>query len=266
MGGPGGPFRSRRLAAKTLVLISSGALIAATPGPSVSLDTLLAPPPTGYAADVEANGTPLGPFSATEYAGFVQADNTQAAASALSRDGFVAGYAGSWTEQTSGRGLVELVVAFSGGAGARSWLGTAQAAARASDYYKGAIPVAGVGPYYGVRYANPTVPSYADVVSFVKGNDFFTVGFVSSTDDLGAAAATQAKKQFDAAPPDSIPPAQWPENLSLLAGGIDSVKVVLLAAVGIVVVGFAVSLALFLYVRRTGGKLSLDGESRPPDG
>jgi len=274
MGGRGGLYRkgsSRRLA-DAFALISSAALIAAAPSPSVSLDSVLAPPPTAsYSPDTEGNGTPVGAFVTTEYASYVSAGGASSLATALTRDGFVAGYGASWTEQTNGRALVELVVAFSGGKGARTWLATAQAAARSSDYFQRAIAVFGIGPNYGVHYADPGGPSYADVVSFVKGNDFFTVGFISSADDLGRAAAEQAKKQFDAAPEGSIPPSQWPENRRLLAGGIDAVKIAALIVVGVVFFGFLVSFALFLYVRReasrsANGKLTLDGESQPPDG
>jgi hypothetical protein len=269
MGGRGGRFR--RLA-DALGLISSAALIAAAPSPSVSLDTVLAPPPSPtYAPDTEGNGTPVGAFDATEYANYVSGGSDSNLARTLAQDGFVAGYGASWTEQTNGRALVELVAAFSGGNGAHSWLATAQTAARSSDFYKRSIAVVGIGPYYGVHYADPSGPSYADVVSFVKGNDFFTVGFISSADDLGTAAAIQAKKQFDSAPADSIPPSQWPENLRLLAGWIGAVKIAALISGGVVLLGFLVSFALFFYVRReasrsANGKLSLDGESRPPDG
>jgi len=271
MGGRGGLFSRRRLA-DGLTLISSAALIAAAPSPSVSLDRVLAPPPTAsYASNTEANGTPVGAFDAAEYASYVSPGSDPNLATALTQDGFVAGYGASWTEQADGRALVELVAAFSGGHGARSWLATALAAARSSDYYRRSIAVAGIGPYYGVHYANPNGPSYADVVSFVKGNDFFTVAFISSADDLGTAAAVQARKQFDSAPADSIPPSQWPENVRLLAGGIGALKLAALIAVGVVVLGFVISFALFFYVRReasrsANSKLSLDGESQPPDG
>jgi len=274
MGGRGGLFLrgSSRRPADALALISSAALIGAAPSPSVSLDTVLAPPPTAnYAPDKEGNGTPVGAFDATAYASYVSGGSDSNLASTLTMDGFVAGYGASWTEQTNGRALVELVAAFSGGHGARSWLATAQAAARSSDYYGRSIVVAGIGPYYGVHYANPSGPSYADVVSFVKGNDFFTVGFISGADDLGRAAAVQAKRQFDSAPADSIPASQWPENVRLLVGGIGALKIGSILAVGVVVLGFLISLALFFYVRReatssANGKLSLDGESQPPDG
>ena len=277
MGGRGGLSRkgSRRLA-DALGLISTAALIAAAPtppvSPSVNLDRVLAPPPTvDYAPDAEGNGTPIGAFDAIVYASQVSAGSDPSLATTLTRDGFVAGYGAGWTEQTNGRALVELVVAFSGGNGARSWLATAQAAARSSDYYTRSIVVPGVGLYYGVHYSNPSGPAYADVVSFVKGNDFFTVGFISSADDLGTAAALQARKQFDAAPADSIPPSQWPENVHLLAGGIGALKIAVLVATGVVVLGFMISLGTFFYVRKeasrsANGKLSLDGESQPPDG
>ena len=273
MGGLGGLFRrgSRRLA-DALGLISGAALIAATPSPLVSLEGVLAPPPSpNYALDTPGSGVPVGAFDVMEYAGYASAGDESNLVPTLTQDGYLTGYGAGWREQEGGRALVELVVAFSGENGARRWLATAQAAARSSDSYRRSIVVAGIGPYYGVHYANPSGPSYADAVSFVKGNDFFTVEFISSADDLGRAAAVQARRQFDSAPADSIPPSQWPENLHLLAGGIGALKTAALVAGGVLVFILLVSFVAFFYVRKeasssANGKLSLDGESHPPDG
>jgi len=95
MGGRGGPFRrdsSRRLA-DALGLISSAALTAAAPSPAVSLDAVLAPPPTpDYARDTQGNGTPVGAFDAAEYASYVSGGSDSNLTTTLTRDGFVAGY------------------------------------------------------------------------------------------------------------------------------------------------------------------------------
>jgi len=283
MGGHGAqspaPRRRNRRLPDSIPALIGATLISLVPlaasagsGLSISLASVLAPPPASdYAADTEVAGAPLGSFDAAAYAGSLRPSDGSGTVSTLTRDGFVAGYGGGWTQESTGRGLQELVVAFSGGSGARSWLATAETAARSSDLYQGTIPVAGVGPYYGIHYADPAGPVYADVVSFVKGNDFFTVGFVSSTDDLAGVAAAQARKQFASAPPDSIPPAQWPENLRLLAGGVDALKVAALAAIAVTLIGFLASFALLIYVRRraTGeadGKLIWDGKAPPRDG
>lgn len=268
MGGRGGLCRKLHSRLPDAIALVATSAILAAPTPVVSLDTILAPPPTAsFVPDTESSGTPVGHFDAAEYAGFVSGGGDSALTATLGRDGFAGGFGASWTEQTTRRGLVELVVAFAGGQGARSWLGTAEAQARASNFYVGPVLVAGIRPYFGVHYADPSGPSFADVVSFVKGNNFFTVGFTSNADDLGDAAATQAKAQFDFAPADSIPPAQWPENKQLLAGGIGALKVAGVAALVIVGLGLLVSMGLFFYVRKTAdAKLSLDGEGQPPDG
>ena len=232
---------------------------------------MLAPPPGGgYVADTSSNGSPIGEFDAAAYASYVAAGDSTLPDS-LSQDGFAGGFGASWLEQTSGRALVELVVAFGGGAGARRWLGTAQGIARASDQYRRPIVVFGIGPYFGAHNTNPDGPSYSDVVSFVKGNDFFTVGFTSGADDLGLLAAMQAKRQSDFAPNDSIPPSQWPENLSRLSGGIDALKAAVIVAAGIVLLALLFSAAVFFYVRggesgTADAKISVDGKSQPPDG
>ena len=51
-----------------------------------------------------------------------------------------------------------------------------------------------------------------DYFIFVKGNDLFGVGFTSRNDDVLSLARAQAKRQYDAAPPFTIPPKDWPEN------------------------------------------------------
>lgn len=273
MVGTGGPCRKRssRRPADLFALLATAALFAA-PTPVVSLDSLIAPPPTSYVPHTETNGIPVGAFDAGAYARYLSAGDGSSTASSLTRDGFAGGFGASWTEQTTGRGLEELVVAFAGARGARSWLLTAEAAARASAYFVRRILVAGIGrSYYGLHYADPTGPSYADVVSFVKGNNFFMVGFSSSADDLGDLVVARAKAQFDYAAADSIPPALWPENLVLLNGGVAALRAAAVAAVTVVVVGFLLSFGLFFYVRRgtskpADAKLSLDENGPPPDG
>src|SRR3989449_6893337 len=97
----------------------------------------------------------------------------------------------------------------------------------------------GNGTASGVPFADPTPPAYADVAYFVKGNDYFIIGLVSGADDLGDSAPSQTRRQYDTAPPYTIPPSQWPESArSILA---DPLKLVAPAAY---VLGAAVSVAV----------------------
>jgi hypothetical protein len=188
-------------------------VIAATPSPSPALESLLAAPPPGYVEDTESTGTPIGRFDAGAYAQYLGYDDPNATLMLLVQDGFVGGYGKSWTDQATGHGLAEIVVAFGGGAGARRWLATTASEARRNQYYRGDVAVAGIDPYAGVRYVDPQTTSQADVVMFVKGNDYFLVGFLSDGPDLSGAAAAQSKAQYDFAAAESIARSKWPENV-----------------------------------------------------
>lgn len=210
----------------------------AAPSPTPSLDGLLASPPSAdFVADTESSGTPIGRFDMGAYVEFLGPDNPTDALQALRDDGFVTGYGKSWTSQSIDGGMVELVIAFAGARGAQRWLKTAGVYARTSDFYAGQISVDGIGEYYGVKYANPPSQSFAQVVSFIKGNDYFLVGFVSSADDLDDSAATQGRRQYGFAPAESIRPADWPENASHLPFGLSADRL----AVAALVAGLAVA-------------------------
>ena len=211
MAAPG--VRSRHLPRRKLAFLALAlSVTAATPAPSPSLDTLLAPPPAGYVEDTESTGQPIGAFDARSYATYLGSDDPSPRLTELARDGFVKGYGKSWSDQGTSRGLAEFVVAFSGGAGARRWLASTEVADKRDDLYKGPIAVSGLGTGFGVRYVDDANHGEADVVSFVKGNDYFLVGFVSAGEDLSEPAIVQARTQFAFAPVESIPSAQWPEN------------------------------------------------------
>lgn len=186
------------------------ALADATPSPS--LDRLLAAPPaTDYAQ--EAQGSSLeGDFDVTGYVSFLTTNDTNNTKKTLLDDGFLHGFGRTWIEEASNHLLLEAAIAFKGSAGAKKWLSSAKTSDESDRYYKGPIAVEGIDSYYGVHFADPTAPAYADVVSFVKGNDYFIVGFVSAANDLGDTASKQSEKQYVAAPAYTIPPSQWPER------------------------------------------------------
>ena len=213
---PTAAFRPRLISWTCAAAIVAAALAPvaayAQSSPSPTLDSVLAAPPaTDYAQ--EAQGSSLeGDFDVGGYVDFLTTNDSTNTRSTLLGDGFVHGFGRTWVQQASNHLLLEVAIAFKGSAGAKKWLTSARSSDESDRFYKGSITVSGIDAYYGVHFADPTAPAYADVVSFVKGNDYFIIGFVSSADDLGDTASTQSRKQYDAAPAYTIPPSQWPET------------------------------------------------------
>ena len=183
---------------------------AAAPNPHPQLGEILAEPPDDGYVEVQSHtpGILEGPFDAGEYAsiGAAEYGNTL---QALRNDGFIAGYGRAWVLQSPQRVLVEIVVAFTGGRGARLWLQQSQVADLADPTFQHSITVDGIETYYGARMSD-SMSYFADAFLFVKGNDGFLVSTISSLDDLGDSAAAQARLQYLHAPEYTIPPSGWP--------------------------------------------------------
>lgn len=195
------------LVAATLLPVTT-AEAAPTPNPHLS-QILAEPPATGYAELAShVPGVLEGAFNAGDYASIAgfSADST---IRTLQKDGFVAGYGRAWVQQSPRRLLVEIVVAFTGAAGAQSWLHQSEQADLADPTFQHRISVDGIKVYYGARMSD-SASYFADNFVFVKGNDGFLVSTMSSADDLGDSAATQAQAQYRHAPEYTIPPAGWP--------------------------------------------------------
>jgi hypothetical protein len=241
MAAPGAPYRRLFRLSSLGLLAVVGLTTAASRGPTPHLESQLTAPPSGYVEDTESTGTPIGEFDANAYITYLGPDDPEATTTTLQRAGFVVGYGKSWTQPSTGRGLVEMAVAFSGGQGARRWLVASEVGTRSDPYNKGDITVSGIGPYVGVRYVDPKSSTEADVVQFVKGNDYFLVGFVTDGVDLSGAAAAQSKLQYDFAAAESIPRADWSET----ARPAQLPPLWALALVGmLVLVGIALSVAM----------------------
>ena len=239
----------RGIALAAVTAVSLAPVAAVTPSPSPSLGTLLAAPPaSNYVVDTQAFMRVEGAFDVAEYVNFLAPSNPSDMETTLKHDGFVSGFGRSWAQQGTTHLLLEIVVAFRGATGAKSWLAASEGADSSNQYFKGAIVVSGVDPSYGGHFADPATPAYADIIAFVKGNDYFLVGILSGSDDLGDSASNQTRKQYEFAPPSTIPPAQWPENASTtktqdrfayLLGGLtaDVLILALLAGIVLLVVG-----------------------------
>jgi hypothetical protein len=227
------------LAGAALALLPLG-VAAATPSPT--LDTVLAAPPSGFVELTTA--TFHGSFNAHDYATVSDPTKASAIEATMTHDGFVAGYGKTWVQQAAGHALLEAVIAFNGGTGARSWLTQAEAGDKSDPSYTHADSMTGIDPYYGGHFKYATSNTVGDFFSFVKGNDVFLLGFVSQKDDVLNMAVAQAKSQFDAAPSETIPPAQWPENVS---HGSTNVALFIVPLIVIVVL---IALAAVVVMRR----------------
>jgi hypothetical protein len=159
----------------------------------------------------------------------------------LERDGFVDGYARTWTQKAARHVLIEYVMAFGGSDGAKRWLKSAEVADKADPNYLHALTLTGIDTYYGAHFFYASSKAYGDGFAFVKGNDFFTLIFVSAADDLGTAAADQAKLQFTSAPAFTIQPAQQTpaESAAFDAGKLFGDAVFVALIIGVILFAFA---------------------------
>jgi hypothetical protein len=230
-----------------LVTQSASALAASSPSPP--LDGLLVlPPGAGFVEDKGTPGFFEGPFDAAKYAQITSNDTNQSK-QALDQDGFLSGFGRTWVASKVGHIYIEAVMAFSGSKGAKTWLRESEAADKKVSTYQKALTIAGIDSYYGARLVDTAQKIYADAFVFVKGNDAFLVSYVSTKNDLAVAAATQTKRQFDAAPPYTIPPAEWPETkASSSVAGV--VKIIGAFVAGIVLIGVVVAALLIVRSRR----------------
>jgi hypothetical protein len=187
------------------------AVVTASPAPSPGLDTILAAPPTADYQEIDPStpGILEGPFDANGYASIGGGGDTTKTVKTLGDDGFIAGFGRAWAQQSTHRVLVEIVVAFSGGKGATTWLGQSEQADLADPTYQHAISVDGIDSYYGARLSD-SAHYFADAFVFVKGNDGFLVSTISDSDTLGDSAAAQTRVQYLRAPAYTIPPSGWP--------------------------------------------------------
>jgi hypothetical protein len=198
--------------AAVVLLQSATALAAPTPSPALA-GLLVKPPGTGYKEEPKATASIVeGPFDAAKYAAVTAAPDAALTAQALVRDGFLAGYGRTWYSTGHAHVYFEAVMAFTGAKGATTWLRQSETADKADVNYSQALTITGIDTYYGARLVDKVHKIYGDAFVFVKGNDVYLVTYVSNKNDLASIAATQTKKQYDAAPPFTIPQAQWPES------------------------------------------------------
>src|SRR2546423_4216119 len=237
---------------RTLTLVAAVALAtsplsgaaASTPSPSPSLDKVLAPPPGSDFTEL-TTGVLHGEFTAHDWA-TTNASGSDATETekTLTKDGFVDGYGKTWAQPSAGHAMIEAVMAFSGGQGARKALTSLEASDKADKSYQHANTISGIEPYYGAHFADTASTTVGDLFVFVKGNDVFFVILASQKDDVLTTATTQAKAQYDAAPASTIPTGQWPENaVKPVSGSSAALGIGVIAAIIVAIVAVTAVLA-----------------------
>jgi hypothetical protein len=192
------------LTASALLPLSAAAVVS----PSPSLAQIMLPAPGGYTGQ---RSTVLSGTFTSQNLSSAWGTRSAQAQSALEQDGFVDGYGLMVVNEAAQRALIEYIVAFAGGQGAKDWLSFAEAGDKADPTYQHADSISGIASYYGAHNVYPS-HDVSDAFAFVKGNDVFVVGFESTQDDVLSLAISRAKSQYDSAPDSTIPAAQWPEN------------------------------------------------------
>ena len=193
-----------------LLALWPAAASAASPSPSPSLEQLLATPPTGFSEVTSA--AIHGHFTAHQYASNADASKQTNVENTLTHDGFIDGYGNTWVHNAAQHVLVEEVFAFTGGHGAVDWLNAAEVGDKGNASFQHADSITGIDKYYGEHIFDTSSKLYGDAFAFAKGNDVFVVGVVSTKDDALTEATSQTHTQYSAAPDQTIPSSQWPEN------------------------------------------------------
>jgi hypothetical protein len=242
-------MRNLSIAALVICLLAPSN-VSAAPNPSPALGNVLAAPVVEGFVEATPEQTPVeGPITLAELAS--AGDNPNQDAQTLKQDGFVASYGRTWVDNAKSHALQELVIAFSGGAGAAKWLGSSKRTDTGNQYYLHAVPVQGIGSYYGVHLADPMRSEYVDLIGLVKGNDYFLIAALSMADDLDSATASQAKGQYDFAPSSTIPPSQWPEHpVGPFTRLGDLARLYAPEAAGVAVLLLVLAIAAFVLIRR----------------
>jgi hypothetical protein len=247
------------------ILLLHSAIAFAAPTPSPGLDGILIKPPgtTFKEQPKAAPGVVEGPFDAAKYAEVTSAPDAAATAGLLAQNGFVGGFGRTWTTTGSAHVLVEAVMAFAGAKGATAWMRLSETADKADPNYSQALTIAGINNYYGARLIDTTHKIYGDEFVFVKGNDILIVTYVSAKNDLGTVAATQAKKQLDAAPPYTIPPDQWPESKVVATSPFAGLKTVGLVIGVLILLGLIAAGGFILWSRRRPALQAIPAQDPP---
>ncbi len=237
---------NRLAIAAAIALAALTPLVAsATPSPSPSLDTVLAKPPADFTE--LTTSTLHGEFTAHDWAtsnsstgsGGVSPTETE---NTLKSDGFVDGYGKTYVQTSQTHALIEAIMAFTGGQGAKSALTSLEKSDKSDPSYKHADSIGGIDNYYGAHFEDTSTSTVGDLFVFSKGNDVFLIVAASTKDDVLSLATSQAMSQFSSAPDSTIPTSQWPENANPVSGGGGGLGGVIIA----VIIGIVIAIGVFV--------------------
>ncbi|MEP6751606.1 MAG: hypothetical protein ABI959_02545 [Candidatus Dormiibacterota bacterium] len=250
------------------ILLLGSAIALAAPTPSPGLDgILLKPPGTGYKEEPKATqGIIEGPFDAAKYAEVSAAPDPALAAKTLTDNGFLTGFGRTWVSAGNAHVFVEAIISFNGAKGAKTWLRQSEAADKADPSYVQALTITGIDTYYGARLVDKVHKIYGDAFVFVKGNDVVLVTYVSNKNDVGTIAATQTRKQYDATPPYTIPPAEWPESKVVASSPFSgsAFKTIGLVVGILFLLGLIAAGGFILWSRRRPALQAIPAQQTPP--
>ena len=267
-------LRSLSLAVTAAAVLSAASIALAAPSPSPALSGILTPPGSGFVeATSDIPGALEGSFDPQTFVTKLKSTHAAEVQQTLQRYGFEDGYWRMWINQAAGRVLAEMVIAFSGGDGAKRWLSGAQATDKADPSYQHSETLTGItSDYYGARFLYSADQSYSDWFAFVKGNDYFGISVVSTSSDLGTTAADQTTAQYLAAPDNTIPPSQWASlavtggasAADFLGSAIGRILIyALIGGVAALIVGLVRrgrrGAAVAPVIQNAGGQMSADG-------
>lgn len=248
----GAVIRLTCFAATAVLCLAPLTATASSPSPSPSLDSVLAQPPNAGFKELTTSDI-HGEFTAHAWAAGATNASPSEIEATLAHNGFIDGYGNTWSNSNQ-QVLIEFVMAFTGGNGAKSQLTAQEATDKGDPTFVRSTTLSGISPSYGVHDYDKANSAYVDIYSFVKGNDMFGLAFVSSKDDVQTMASNQAQAQYSAAPDSTIPSSQWPENQSSKSGsggGGFFVPIGFIVVVIVALVGF--------FVRRARGRGGVPG-------
>lgn len=254
-----GVNRTLRAALIFSLALSPLTALAASPSPSPGLDTVLVPPPSGYTE--LATAALKGEFTAHDWAVNASGVSASETERTLNTLGFVDGYGREWSSATAGRALIEAVMAFGGGRGAKDALTALKSTDKADSHYLHADTITGIADYYGAHFN--TNGAFEDEFVFVKGNDLFIVIFAGTKDDVLSPATAQATAQFNSAPAETVPSSQWPENQNTSSSGHSPAYYLGVVAVPVAIVAVIVG-AIVASRRRQAAVMPMGTYAPPP--
>lgn len=166
----------------------------------------------------------------------------------FSQQQFTRGYRKGWIQRGTQVVLVEQVEEFKRNAGAQDHLVVSKSADQTSRLFGGLFDTPGIAPAYGVRIISSS-HFETDSVIFRKGNLLFGVGVGRQGEASTDMALSQARRQYDAAPGETIDQGRS-DNANPVLSAFLPTLLLPAGALGVMLVALLVILPLTLRRRR----------------